>query len=219
MLRKDYLVRMIEEMTEMIGKIFDLKQQRKWIDALWQIDDLYKRLFRLSSDLIGGLAAKDIVELMRSGGTVESDKLQSLARLVKEEGDVLVSSGNPDEGILRQMKALHLYLSASLYGTNRELWDLEAAVEELRLLLKPYVLSADIERLMLSYQEGLRRYDQAEDTLYRLLKLRAVTKEEGSLFYRRMSLLSPEELIRGGLPPEEVQEGEQTWIARLEHQE
>lgn len=218
MLRKDYLVRMIEEMTEMIGKIFDLKQQRKWIDALWQIDDLYRRLFRLNSDLIGGLSARDLVELMRSGGAVESEKLQSLAKLVKEEGDILLSSGDPDQGIRRQIKALHLFLAASQYGTQRELWNLEASVEELRTLLKPYVLPADTERLLLDYQEELRRYDQAEDTLFRLLKSQAITREEGILFYRRLSLLSPEELIRGGLSPEEVQEGELAWLAAWEHQ-
>lgn len=218
MLRKDYLVRMIEEMTEMIGKILDLKQQRKWIDALWQIDDLYRRLFRLNSELIAGLSAKDLVELMRANGTVESDKLQSLAKLIKEEGDILLSSGEPDQGVRRQIKALHLFLAASQYGTNRELWNLETSVEELRVLLKPYVLPVDTERLLLNYQEGLRKYDQAEDTLYRLLKSEGITKEEGVLFYRRLSLLLPEELIQGGLPPEEIREGELAWLAAWDHQ-
>ncbi|WP_410772282.1 DUF6483 family protein [Fontibacillus sp. BL9] len=212
MLRKDYLVRMIEEMTEIIGKVFDLKQQRKWIEALWELDELYKKQFRLNSRLVGSLAAKDIVELMRTGGNVEADKLQSLARLVKEEGDIYSVSGQFDEGIFRWMKALHLYLAASQHGADRDLWNISSEVNELLGILKGYQLPADTERLLLSYEESEGRYDQAENALYRLLKNGAADRAEGIAFYERLLTLSPERLRLGGLPQEEVREGLQDWI-------
>lgn len=84
MLRRDYLMKMIEEMTEMLGKVFMLKQQKKKIEALWTLDELFKRQFRLSSHLLENLPAKDIVRLFQSGGEIEADKLQSLSRLLKE---------------------------------------------------------------------------------------------------------------------------------------
>ena len=73
MLRKDYLVRMIEEMVDVIGQVFGLKQQNKLIEALWKLDDLYKEQFRLNSRMIGSLSARDIVEIFRTGGKVEAD--------------------------------------------------------------------------------------------------------------------------------------------------
>ncbi|MBQ4901978.1 hypothetical protein KB559_24500 [Paenibacillus sp. Marseille-P2973] len=213
MLRKDYLVRMIEEMTEIIGKVFDLKQQKKWIEALWELDELYKKQFRLNSRLIGSLGAKDIVELMRTGGTVEADKLQSLARLVKEEGEIYSQTGQSDESIFRLMKALHLYLAAGQHGTDRTLWNLDGEVRELLTRLQGYRLPPDTERLLLSYEESEGRYDQAENALYRLFQDGVATIEEGIAFYERLLLIDRERLEQGGLPEQEVREGLQSWMA------
>lgn len=213
MLRKDYLVRMIEEMTEIIGKVFDLKQQKKWIEALWELDELYKKQFRLNSRLIGSLGAKDIVELLRTGGTVEADKLQSLARLVKEEGEIYSQTGQSDESIFRLMKALHLYLAAGQHGTDRTLWNLDGEVRELLTRLQGYRLPPDTERLLLSYEESEGRYDQAENALYRLFQDGVATKEEGIAFYERLLLIDRERLEQGGLPEQEVREGLQSWMA------
>ncbi|MEF2969275.1 DUF6483 family protein [Paenibacillus sp. M1] len=214
MLRKDYLVRMIEEMTEILGKVFDLKQRRKWTEALWELDELYKRQFRLNSALLGSLSAKDTVELFRTGGQVEADKLQSLARLLREEGELFTESGERDEGILRQMKALHLFLAAAQYGADRNVWKLDEEIGQLLTRLKGYRLPADTERLLLAYEESEGRYDRAEDALYRLLRLGAADKEEGVNFYRRLLTLTQERLERGGLPEEEVREGMDSWLER-----
>lgn len=207
MLRRDYLVRMIEEMTEVLGKVFMLKQQKKKVEALWALDELFKGQFRLSSQLLENLSAKDIVRLFQSGGEVEADKLQSLARLLKEEGDVYENSGEPDEGASRWLKSLHLYLTAALHGADRSLWDMSAAISELQALLKTYRLPPDTEWLVLRWEEGDGRYDLAENALYRLLEEGHATKEDAAGFYRRLLTLPRDTLAAGGLPAEEVEEG------------
>lgn len=212
MLRKDYLVRMIEEMTEVIGTVLNLKQQRKWTEALWELDELYKKQFRLNGALIGSLSAKDIVEMMRSGGVVEADKLQSLARLLKEEGELLSASGRYDEGIFRQMKALHLYLAAVEYGADKNLWNADREIRELLHGVREYKLPDETEWLLLRYEEGEGNYDQAENILYRLRNRGAAGLEDGARFYERLLALDPERLARGGLPVEEVREGLEAWL-------
>ncbi|SDG47456.1 hypothetical protein SAMN04488542_1464 [Fontibacillus panacisegetis] len=207
MLRRDYLVRMIEEMAEVIGKVFDLKQQRKTVEALWTLDELFQRQFRFNSALLGSLSAKDIVDLFRNGELIEADKLQSLARLLKEEGDVYLLSGQSDEGTVRHMKALHLYLVAGLNGGDTTLWNLDGEIKELLCLLKGYRLYSETEQLLLRYEEAAGRFDLAENALFRLLKNGEATKEEGIAFYERLLSLNPHELERGGLPVEEVKEG------------
>ncbi|RRJ62008.1 hypothetical protein EHV15_02775 [Paenibacillus oralis] len=212
MLRRDYLVRMIEDMTEILGKVFALKQEKKSVEARTELDELYKRHFRLNAQLLGTLSAKDIVQMFRTGGEIEADKLQSLARLLKEEGDLLASSGEPDEGISRWLKSLHLYLTSALSGADRSLWDWEDKIAELRSLLQDYRLPAETGRLVFRYEEQEGRFDQAENVLFRLLEEEEISKDEGLAFYQRLLRLPPERLEAGGLPEEEVREG----LAELE---
>ncbi|MGG6313948.1 DUF6483 family protein [Paenibacillus macerans] len=207
MLRRDYLVRMIEDMTAILGKVFMLKQQKKVIEALWELDELYKGQFRLNSQLLGSLSAENIVRIFQSGGELEADKLQSLARLLKEEGDLHASSGQLDEGAARRIKSLHLFLTAVQHGADRSLWDAAKAITELQELLKEYRLPPDTVRLVLRYEESEDRFDQAENALYRLLQEQQMSRDEAESFYHRLLALAPDRLAAGGLPLEEVEEG------------
>ncbi|WMT40342.1 DUF6483 family protein [Paenibacillus sp. D2_2] len=207
MLRRDYLVRMIEEMLDVIGQVFGLKQQNKLIEALWKLDDLYKGQFRLNSKMIGSLSARDLVEIFRTGGKVEADKLQSLARLLQEEGDIYIAQGRGDEGLFRLMKSLHLYLAADLHGADQSIWNIEAEIAKLQSRLKDYRLPVDTELLMLDYEEARSRFDQAENVLYRLLKAEAIPKQQALAFYERLLQYEPDRLREGGLPLNEVREG------------
>lgn len=85
MFRRDYIVRMIEDMTAMIAKVLTLKQERKTTEALWEIDELLNRHFPLNSRLLNSLSVEDVIDMFRFGGVVESDKLQAVAKLLKEE--------------------------------------------------------------------------------------------------------------------------------------
>lgn len=208
MLRRDYLVRMIEEMTEMLGRIFMLRQDKKQLnEALWSLDELYKRQFRLHARLLDTLPAKDIVNLFHSGGELEADKLQSLARLLKEEGDIHLEMQEEEKAAARWMKALHLYLAAGAHGADRSLWNWPDAISELQALLKAYSLPSDTELLLMELEESEGRYDQAENALYRLLSAGAISREAAEAFYQRLLLLPSERLAEGGLPLEEVREG------------
>ncbi|MGG0824984.1 DUF6483 family protein [Paenibacillus turicensis] len=206
MLRRDYLVRMIEEMTEILGKVFGLKQERKFTEALWQLDDLYKRQFRLSNDLLRSLSAKDIVEIFHTGGKLEVDKLQNLAYLMKEEGNLLIAAGQQDEGTFTLMKSLHLYLTAAQGGADRTLWKLADQIDELIVDLNKYRLPKETEQLRLQYEEAEGRYGRAEDIIYIMLQEQWITREEALAFYERLLQMDHSTLSQGGLPIEEVHE-------------
>lgn len=88
MFRRDYIVRMIEDMSAMVAKVLTLKQEKKTTEALWEVDELLSRHFRLNSRLLNSLSVEDIIDMFRLGGVIESDKLQGVARLLKEEGGI-----------------------------------------------------------------------------------------------------------------------------------
>ncbi|MED5021023.1 DUF6483 family protein [Paenibacillus chibensis] len=207
MFRKDYLLQMVEDMVEMVGKVFGLKQQKKYAEALWEIDDLLSKNFRLNSKLLNSLSTEDIIDMCRLGSVIEADKLQSIARLLEEEGGIYLDMGQTDEGLTRLMKSLHLYLFADLHGADHSMLKLPERVAELKGQTRSYRLPAKTDKLLLGYEEEQGRYAEAENALYRLLDQHEITEEEGLSFYQRIMDRSDEELEAGGLPRAEVQEG------------
>ncbi|MCJ8014489.1 DUF6483 family protein [Paenibacillus sp. KQZ6P-2] len=207
MFRKDYLMQMVEDMVEMAGTVLGLKQQKKYTEALWEIDDLLSKNFRLNSKLLNSLSVEDMIEMFRLGGGIEADKLQTIAKLLQEEGGVYLDMDQKDEGLNRLMKSLHLYLYADLHGAEHSMLKLPEQVAELKDQIKGYRLPAKTDKLLLSYEEEQGRYDEAENALYRLLSQHEITEEEGLAFYQRLLMRSDEELEAGGLPRAEIQEG------------
>jgi hypothetical protein len=207
MFRKDYILRMVEEMTQMISKVFDLKKERKYTEALWEIDELLSKEFPLNSRLLNSLPTEEITEMFRFGGTVESDKLQGAAYLLNEEGKIFRDSGQTDEGLTRFMKSLHLYLVANTHGANKELIKLTDQVDILLNQLKDYRLPLKTETLLFHYQEVNGQYAEAENALFRLLERDGIDPTEGIAFYNRLLGKDDERLEQGRLPRVEVMEG------------
>jgi hypothetical protein len=211
MFRRDYIVRMIEDMTAMVAKVLTLKQEKKTTEALWEIDELLNRHFPLNSRLLNSLSVEDIIDMFRFGGVIESDKLQGVAKLLKEEGSIYAVSGDKDPALFRSMRALHLYLYANLQGADRDLLQMTEDIDELLQEVKAYVLPFKTERLLLEYMESVGRYSKAEDSLYRLWEQGEDVAVEGDKLYQRLLLKSPAELEQGDLPMEEVEQGLKEW--------
>lgn len=223
MFRKDYLLRMMEEMTEAIGKAFTLRQQRKHTEALSELDELLRRQFGMNLSLLNSLPAEDVIEMFRFRGVIEVDNLQQAARLIEEEAyiygekarvegiDDQEKQDSEDEGLIRLMKSLHFYLYALNHGANPKLLDAPERVQSILEQTKEYELPARTEKQLALYQEQQGRYDLAENSWYRVLRVGeghpVNYREDVKAFYERLSKLEDGQLEQGGLPRQEVEEG------------
>lgn len=211
MLRKDYLTRMIEEMTEAVGSMLGLRREQKNEQALEKLDGLLKRNFRMSEQMLRSLPPEELILLFRQREGVDAESLQLVARMLQENGEIRENMGDEQEAVSARIKALHIYLYAALNGGSRELVDYPTRIAELTALLERYRLPAEAERLMMLYEEREGRYVQAEDAMYRMLSASPEqdkdTLEEGRMFYARLSGLEDEALRAGGLTRIELEEG------------
>ncbi|WPP40746.1 DUF6483 family protein [Paenibacillus hunanensis] len=208
MFRKDYLMGMIEDMTSMIAKAFGLKEQKKYTEALWELDDLMRKNFRLNSELVNRMPTNEIIEMFRVGTTVEVDQLQGLARMLRAESDIYEASEKPEDAVVRRIKALHLFLYSAVNGADRSLLNYPEHVDELLDQLEEYVLPAAVEKLMVEYEEQEGYYDNAADALQRLNELDATEgMVTGAAFYERLHLKTDEQLEAGGMTRADVEEG------------
>lgn len=208
MFQRDYFMRMIEQMTEVVGRLMALRQEKKQEEALTSIDELLNRQFRLSGKLIRSLSDEDIVKMMTVRGVVETADLHAIALLMKQEAVLLDELDQPDQSYLVRIKALHLFIRLALLDAEPLLRTPSEEAGELAASLRRYELPQATKELMLQWHEAEGRYDQAENVLDELFADGLLPLEEADAFYRRLLLLPDEKLVEGGLPRDEVVEGQ-----------
>lgn len=207
MFQRDYFMRMIEQMTEAVGQILNLRRERKHEDALLFIDELLDKKFRLSSKLIRSLSDDDLMRMMTTNGILETDHLQAIAILMKHEAELNAELGKEDESFIANLKSLHLFLRLSLVGAEPTLAEPRVQIKELLERLLPYELPRQTKRLLTDWHMEEGRYDSAENLMHELLEDNGLGRAEAEELYKRMLLQSDERLEAGGLPREEIKQG------------
>ncbi|WP_028609372.1 DUF6483 family protein [Paenibacillus harenae] len=206
MFQRDYFMRMIEQMTEAVGQIMNLRRQRKHEEALLYIDDLLEKRFRLSSKLVRSLSDEDLMKMMTTNGVAETGQLEAIAVLTAQEARLYDDLRRVDESYAAGLKALQLFVRLSLLGAEPAIMDPREQIGKLLKKLSPYELPVPTKRLLIEWHEAEGQYDLAENIMHELLEDRELNPEEAEEVYRRMLLQSDERLRAGGLPREEVEQ-------------
>lgn len=207
MFQRDYFMRMIEQMTEAVGQILNLKRQHKPEEALLVIDDLLDKRFRLSSKLIRSLSDEDLMKVMTTNGLVETDHLQAIAILMKQESELYDELGREEESFVAAVKSLHLFMRLSIMGAEPTIVEPREQVDELLEQLLPYELSPPTKRLLAEWYEVEGRFALVENVIHELLEDDVLSLTEVAEVYKRMLLQSDERLQAGGLPRVEIEQG------------
>lgn len=211
MFQRDYLLRMIEQMTGALAAVMGLRQQKKFEAAYEALDDLLHRLSLPKRAVLKALSVPDVVEMLTARGLTETDKLIAVAKALRADAAVAKDAGDAEEASAALAKAIRLYAEAvRISRTQRsELPD----AEELGAML------AEADRRELSPEacvslayafEAYGRFDEAENRWFEAMERApgdASAYEEGVRFYERLLRLDEELLAQGALPMEEVREG------------
>ncbi|MFB5678605.1 DUF6483 family protein [Paenibacillus terreus] len=207
--RRDYLLRMMEEMTEAVGAALGLRQQNRHTEALARLDELLKKRFRLSLPLLESLPPEQIIDLFRMGGAVEVDKLQQASRLLEEAGRTRQDMGEPDQGLQLLMKALHLYVYSALNGASMEPLRLPERIAAVHEQVREYLLPLELDQLLAAYFEREGMYAQADEIWFDLGVKQKPLLHEAVAFYDRLLQRPDDELERGGLSRTEAEQGKE----------
>lgn len=207
MFQRDYLMRMIGQMTEVLGQVLQLRKERKQEEAVLLLDELLDRQFGLSSKLLKSLSDEDLLKLMSTNGVVQADNVQAVAIMFKQQALLHEELGNEDESYALGLKSLHLFMRLTLLDAPASVADPSAEAKELLEKLEKYELPVQTKRLQAEWYEAEGQYDLAENGLYELLEDGYADKEELEAFYRRLLLYEDDKLEAGGLPRGEVETG------------
>ena len=113
MIRKDYILRMVEEFAKFLAAIVGLKNEGKYNEALKKIDTVYTGLIDIDPIILKSLSPEEMITFLKNEDKYSNQYLKIIAELLFEEGQIYVESGDPvsARNVLVKAKMLINYLS------------------------------------------------------------------------------------------------------------
>jgi tetratricopeptide (TPR) repeat protein len=202
--QRDYLMRQIEQIGQMLAHILGLAKGGRGDEALGMFDEAYKPLIGVGSRVVAALDEGQLVDLLTSGSNPDMRRVALALELLKAEGDLYAEAGQAGEAAIRHRRAVAL--AGCLAARSERLLDRDLAAGLLERAAELELSTA--QRLAGAWVlEALARYADAEDALFELIDEDPDDPEpveEAIAFCQRLRPLEPEQLVAGGLTHEEV---------------
>jgi hypothetical protein len=207
MIRRDYFIKLVQELSAVLLRIVSLKARREYAAALHEIDCALEKYLGLKPDEAAAENLEHVLALCGHEGGPISESLNLLAAVYVEQRDIFAAQQDQAGTRRAALLALGLYLEAVRSGTVS--LDMLKKIDQLLESVTDAPLPSPVLRRLLLYLEDRGLYAKAEDVLYEWLERNdPEAVEQGNAFYARLLNRSDEELISGDLPRAEVIEGQ-----------
>jgi hypothetical protein len=211
MIRRDYILRMVEDFMQGLQRMRALKKDQLWTEAVSILDEEFNRLMGAGAQAIVGLSETEIMARVMQGEPTQAihTKTLMLTTLLSEAGDLSAAQNKMDESRAYHLRGLHLLLYVLAGSEIHDYPDFVPKVEHFAAALKDFQLPIETHALLMQHYERTAEYAKAEDALFNMLnqKLEGRILEFGILFYERLLGQSDANLCAGGLPRPEVESG------------
>ena len=208
MIRRDYILRMVQEMAQVLARVISLKHRQEYAQALREISDALRNLREGKGEPQANSELEDWIELCQKHGAAASGLMVAVANLLKEQGDMQRLQNDLAGGHRSHTLALGLMLEALLNGETFVSAELLETVERLIHEVCDSLADGGVWWRLVRYFEARGRYAQAEDALFRWRETSdPAAIDQGLAFYGRLLTKSDEELAGGNLPRSEVEQG------------
>jgi hypothetical protein len=210
MYRRDYIMRQIEFMVEVMQRVSGLVAGKRYEAAITVIDESLVELFGLNGTLVNRLSGNEPLSQLTFGeaADISQAKLIAAAALLKEAGEIQADHGAENESFESFVSALELLLTALLNHDGSPLPEYAPEVEEITNVLTPYHLPSHVNQLLFRYYHKLGQFDQAENVLFEMKELEPEDQTIvalGITFYQLILKESDALLEAGNLPREEAE--------------
>lgn len=130
MLRKDYIMRMLEEFVRVLARIVLLKETKQYVDAKQELDNLSMLVSGFDLNHIKSLGADGVRYVLSLNKESEVEKVYCTARILKEDAMILEAEGNREESLKSYKLSMELFELVS----DKEFDEKPEALKEIEFL-------------------------------------------------------------------------------------
>lgn len=215
MIRRDYIMRIVQEMAQVLARVIALKNRQEYDQAMREIGAALRQLQDAPQDTAAEPSLDDWIRLCHQHGPAASGLMTAVAHLLAEQGEMLSRQGQVKAAHQANTLALGLALDTLLSGETFVSAELLGHIDRLMDLTWNSLTDGGVWRRLIEYHEARGRYAQAEDALFAWHTTGDRASEQAGLaFFARLRALPDGELMRGNLPREEVEQGRREFILR-----
>jgi hypothetical protein len=212
MIRRDYILRMIEEFVQALARINSLKQGQLWRETHVAIDAEFQRLVSAGAGAVAQMSETELLARIIQGEPTQvvHHKALLLTTLLREAGDLAVAQDRPADGRTCYLKGLNLLLETLARADDWELPDFVPKVEVFLGALEDAVLPLETQARLMQHFERVGAFGKAEDALYAMLEAEPNEPrllDFGIAFYQRLRSQPENSLTAGNLPRSELEAG------------
>ena len=206
MLHRDHLMRLVEQLVQALAKIDILKEQQNYSQALDVIRETGKLLVGVDLSMLNFISDSDLLTLFKAGDPLNAGRFIVLAGLLYEEGDINLILEKNNESFRCYLKSLVLYCEAIKFKEILNQQDYFDKIETIVQKLSGYDLTWNAKSSLIIYYEATGKYSGAEDLIFELAEAGdEQILSSGISFYQRLLLKTDEEIEKGNLTREEIE--------------
>jgi len=212
MIRRDYILRMIEQLTQALAGARRRTEAGQYVEAGAELDQVFRELTGMGADAVAKLSETELLaQLTLDAPTlVVREKTLILVGLLQEAGQVRAAQERDAEAESCWLKALNLLLTIKLQDAEFEFPEFVPKIDLLRDQLRDATLPLQTLAALWRHYETIGAYARAEDVLAALLEAQpdnTALLAEARMFYERLLRQSDYALESGNLPRAEVEAG------------
>ena len=192
-----------------------MKETQNYDAAAAELNSTAKKLVGLELKHLKTFPVSRIVELTMLEKDTASVKLYVTGVLLKEEASLLSIKGKHEESEDLYLKSFSLLLESYLLDKRPIYQDHTSLIDEFAAVYKGPAVPDFISEKIFSYYEYTGQFGKAEDTLFELIERNQSYIKDGILFYDRLLEKTDDDLSKGNLPREEVEEALSQLKAKL----
>jgi hypothetical protein len=212
MIRRDFIIRMIEELGRALAQIRALRHGSQSEAAIQVIDAECEKFVALGVKGILGLSETELVARVSEGQLAQTVHFRTLSvvTLLCEAAAISNDEGREEEAREIHLKALRLLLEVLSREDPLEFPEFVPKVESILRALQSKPLPAETQTMLMRHYEATGQFAKAEDCLFTIIDdvgPNPAIAGFGRAFYERILRRTDQALAEGDLPRGEAKQG------------
>jgi len=206
-IERDYIMRMIQMLSQALAAILFWKRQKEYPKAAGEIRKVSKQLLGIELEVLGKLSDAQMIGLLSLDPMLGIGRCYAAGMLLKEEGEIAVLADRVDEGHAALLKSLSLLAESGLRNRGPFEAAHSAAVDDVIRELEGAEVPVHTLKKLFSYYDLTGQFAKAAPILDRAVELEPGFAAEGSKFYSRLAARIGNDPQEGGLAKEQIEAG------------